>query len=454
MMCPDDSALAAFVAGDDTSAERARVESHLDECAECLAIVCEAARTAPDASDHTDRSEGASELVEPARDLGPEPRRRGATVGRYTLLTMLGQGAMGSVYSAHDARLDRKVALKLLRADRPDATRERLSREARAMARVTHPSVVRVYDAGEIDEGVFLAMELVEGTTLGVWLEAARPQREILEAFLAAGRGLAAAHAANIVHRDFKPENVLVDRSGRVAVSDFGLAELTGGDGDITRKGTRLGTPLYMSREQHRGEPVDARTDQFSFAVALYAALYGEHPFVEDGHLEELRDCVDRGAIRPLSSSAARRSVPAALRRVLLRALAASSRDRYPTMESLIRDLETASRGHRSRAAIAIVAAAMAAIAIALVAFARVRAERASALAQSVVASASAAPSAEVRAVVTSAPEPTVSSPPLVVRAAPPAPRAAGARVARSAASTPPVSDAATSLGDFPSSRK
>ncbi|WP_434387001.1 serine/threonine-protein kinase [Melittangium boletus] len=227
-------------------------------------------------------------------------------VGRFIPLKVLGQGGMGVVYAAYDPDLDRKVALKLLLVKDGDTDvqlgRARLLREAQAMARVSHPHVIPVFEVGTWAGQVFVAMELVEGGTLREWLNA-RPRswREVLEKYLAAGRGLAAAHAAGLVHRDFKPANVLVGRTGRVHVTDFGLARpvaqpeledpaasedtprsphpLLAPGASLTLSGMVMGTPRYMSPEQFRGDVLDARSDQFSFCAALYMGLYGTRPF-------------------------------------------------------------------------------------------------------------------------------------------------------------------------------
>src|SRR5690606_26896798 len=202
---------------------------------------------------------------------------------------------MGVVYVAHDRELDRRVALKVLKGTGDQEALLRLQREGQAMARVTHPNVITVHEAGIQGRLVFLAQELLDGGSLRQWLEQPRSQHEILGKFIAAGRGLAAAHAAGLVHRDFKPDNVLLGVDGRVRVSDFGLARslagletvphrppdsVAGTTRDVahspmatmTRTGAVMGTPLYMSPEQHRGEPADERSDQFSFCVALYQA--------------------------------------------------------------------------------------------------------------------------------------------------------------------------------------
>ncbi len=223
---------------------------------------------------------------------------RGTLLGRFVVLDVIGSGGMGVVYVAYDPELDRKVALKLIRLDlRADRGRSesRLLREAQALARLSHPNVITVYDVGLLEVRLFLAMEYVPGLALDAWLAAAPRRRgEILRVFLEAGRGLAAAHGAGLVHRDFKPGNVLVGDDGRVVVLDFGLArsaeagphqegevvtvESLAGSGDLrgqplTRAGARPGTPAYMAPEQRRGEAVGPAADQYSFSLALSEAL-------------------------------------------------------------------------------------------------------------------------------------------------------------------------------------
>jgi serine/threonine protein kinase len=250
---------------------------------------------------------------------------------------------MGVVWRAEDPKLGRKVALKLLkRADA--ALTERLVREARSMAQVNHPNVVTVYEVGEAEDGtMFIAMELVTGQSLRDWQAKTTPSiPERVAAYISAGRGLAAAHAAGIVHRDFKPDNVLVGDDGRVRVTDFGLAAAKPGasgaitphigDVNLTTSGSVLGTPAYMAPEQFTGGNVDSRTDQFNFCVALYEALYGERPF--DGKtFTELGDNVMFGRIRPAPATA---RISRALREILIRGLAVKPGDRFPTMNDLI----------------------------------------------------------------------------------------------------------------------
>jgi tetratricopeptide (TPR) repeat protein len=289
-----------------------------------------------------------------ARDVGVA---RGTAVGRYLVLGRLGAGGMGIVYEAWDPELDRRVALKLLHAvddedSRASAGRARLLREAQAMARLSHPNVLVVHDVGTHQGRVFVAMELIEGGTLTTWLrEHARPWRQILATLVAAGRGVAAAHAAGLVHRDLKPENVLVGRDGRVLVGDFGLArpaepsaETTPGlpsvsgsalSLQLTRTGAAVGTPAYMAPEQHLGQAVDARTDQFSFCVACWEALYGDRPF-SGGSLSELACNVIEG--RPVAVPRGSR-VPVRIGRALARGLSREPAERWPDMDSLLREL-------------------------------------------------------------------------------------------------------------------
>ncbi|MBL8969241.1 MAG: serine/threonine protein kinase, partial [Myxococcales bacterium] len=243
-------------------------------------------------------------------------------IGRFTAVRQLGAGGMGVVYLAYDEQLDRKVAIKVLQerrsADTGSLGHARLLREAQAMAHVSHPNVAAVYEVGPIGEQVFVAMEFVEGKTLTQWL-AAGPHdwRAVVEMFCQAGRGLAAAHAAELVHRDFKPENVIVGDDGRARVLDFGLArasrdlptvppaELPGHElrmssslsAQLTQAGSLVGTPAYMSPEQYVRAAIDARSDQFSFCVSLFEGLYGSRPFWGQT-LSELMAAIARGKVR------------------------------------------------------------------------------------------------------------------------------------------------------------
>jgi eukaryotic-like serine/threonine-protein kinase len=279
--------------------------------------------------------------------------------GRYMVFEQLGQGGMGVVLAAYDTRLDRRVALKLLRPqEAPEQSTSdgeaRLVREAQAMARLNHPQVVAVYDAGALEDGAFfIAMEYVEGQTLRRWCEQQpRPWRERLEAYIAAGKGLAAAHAAGLIHRDFKPDNVLVGKDGRVRVTDFGLARANPGPSSpeqlpaslssetwgstLTVPGTLMGTPRYMAPELMRGEPAGVRSDLFAFCVSLYEALYGQLPFPGEGMAEYYR-ARREGRITPPPPQS---EVPAWVARTVLQGLQPDPGQRPASMEALLATLQ------------------------------------------------------------------------------------------------------------------
>jgi tetratricopeptide (TPR) repeat protein len=279
---------------------------------------------------------------------------RGTSVSRFVVVDRIGAGGMGVVYAAYDPDLDRRVALKLIGAkpgSQPSgSSRERLLREAQAMAKVSHPNVVHVYEVGVWNERVFVAMELVDGETLRQRMQRhSGDWRQALALFIAAGRGLMAAHAAGIVHRDFKPDNVLVGKDGRVRVTDFGLARPAGAafpsdelsqsptrlQERITHTGALLGTPAYMAPEQMAGDPLDARADIFSFCVALYEALYGQRPF-DGSSLPALAAQIAKGQVVPPPSSS---RVPQRFRAILLRGLRATPNERFATMEALLAEL-------------------------------------------------------------------------------------------------------------------
>ncbi len=332
----------------------------------------------------------------PRKELAREPIVRGTTLGRYLVLDKLGEGGMGVVYQAYDPELHRRVALKLLHGEAghsegASAGRARLLREAQAIARLSHPNVVHVYDVGTVGDHVFLALEYVDGEHLGRWLKREkRSWREVLDVFRAAGRGLAAAHAVGLVHRDFKPDNVLVGKDGRVLVSDFGLARAdeerhadlptaratppTPLDTPLTEFGTVMGTPGYAAPEHLRGGPGDALSDQFSFAASLWAGLYGQRPYrVDNWH--EYREALARGLPEPSPSS----KVPAWLRRAAERGLAHDAKARYPTMDLFLDDLarDPAQRRRRVMIAAGLVVLAGAAIGTTVVATRRAAADRA-----------------------------------------------------------------------------
>ena len=337
-------------------------------------------------------------------------------IGRFVVLRELGAGAMGAVYAAYDEELHRRLAIKLLHTGVAGTEgRGRLLREAQAMARVSHPHVVQIYEVGVHEQEVFVAMELVDGETLAAWQrQGGRPAPEILRLYLQAGRGLAAAHAVGLIHRDFKPDNVLLGADGRVRVGDFGLAralaptpapspassgstlsagrpvvaapalartaeralalpsdasaaldetasaggELDGRSGatassrsfaagpgsrsedllarPMTQFGAIVGTPAYMAPEQHRGDTLDARSDQFSFCAALYAALYDQRPFAGDT-LAALVANVHAGALRPPPAD---HGAPESIFPLLRRGLARDPADRWPDMDALLAALD------------------------------------------------------------------------------------------------------------------
>ncbi|MEM6734033.1 MAG: serine/threonine-protein kinase [Myxococcota bacterium] len=249
-------------------------------------------------------------------------------IGRFVVVDRIGSGAMGVVYSAYDSRLDRKVALKFMRRElMAERGQHRLLREARAMAQLSHANVVTVHEAGTIDGSVFIAMEHVDGVTLREWCEQERSLDETLAVLIDAGRGLAAAHAAGVTHGDFKPDNVLIDDSGRVRVVDFGLAS-----GFDALPGTEVaGTPSYMAPEQFNGA-TGVHSDQFAFAVTAYECLFGVRPF--DGvTLESLKNSVHNDAPR---APERRRNLGRGVRGALIRALSAKVEARFDSMDFLL----------------------------------------------------------------------------------------------------------------------
>jgi serine/threonine protein kinase len=345
-----------------------------------------------------------------ADDSRPDWLVRGETIGRYIVLECLGVGGMGVIYSAWDPKLDRKLAIKIVRDrhGRLGSTRgrARLLREGQALARLRHPNVISVHDVGTHEGRVFMAMEFVEGETLHRWLlRSPKPGLEqLIDVFLQIGRGLAAAHRAGLVHRDVKPDNVMLGDDGRVLVLDFGIARegLIGDDVEdvgeptevegepaaepadepdnetlieipepeepeepeqpvelgvplelhedhaplahLTRAGAVMGTPAYMSPEQHRGLRLDARSDQFSFCVAMWEALNGDKPFGEGGR-EKLLARMRTGQLRPFRN----REVPRRIAVALRRGLSWSPDARFATMEALLEALNPRSRSLERR---------------------------------------------------------------------------------------------------------
>ena len=379
MSCPDDNEILGFLDGRFSDVEARRFEDHVGACADCRALVAELGRSLEPGEPAGRALPGAAASDHWQARSGGDVVGPGSRVGRFLVVDRIGAGAMGVVFRAHDPELERDIALKLIRVlglapDAAGRARARLLREAVAMARLAHPNVVAVHDASVVGDAVFVAMELVDGVDLARWLgEGGRGWREIVEVFIEAGRGLAAAHAAGVVHRDFKPQNVLIGPGARVRVTDFGLAALRGEVADepgggtrlavgsapeasaplpagadaagaataLTRSGVTMGTPAYMSPEARAGAAVDERSDQYSLAVSLVEALSGERP--------------DGPRLPPLRA-------PARVGRILARALSPEPARRYPSMSALV---DALARARRSRLRPVLAAAAPAALAAA-----------------------------------------------------------------------------------------
>ncbi len=349
MECLDAHVVLGFVEGHLDREALATTDAHLAVCRDCRAVVATLACGSTPSS-------GALASIE------------GQRVGRYLLLEAIGRGAMGVVHAAWDPELDRRIAIKLLRADlgqrAADQARHRLIREARAIAKLAHPNVVAVHDVGDFADGVFIAMEHVDGGTLAAWRSAAHSPDHVIAAFEQAARGIAAAHAAGLVHRDVKPNNLLVGTDGRVRVVDFSLvrpqAETPSGadpdlaDVSLTTTGVLLGTPLYMAPETMAGMAATARSDQYGFAASLYEILAGVPPFAART-LKDLRRDKTTIALAP-----AVRRVPPRIMSAIRRALAPVPEDRWGSMEELANRL--AAHLHRRRrwiaaAGVAVIAA-------------------------------------------------------------------------------------------------
>ena len=347
----DDNAASEFVSGTLPPSLLARAETHLAGCRDCRDLV---AALAADSANDSNAQTYAHEKLSPSQ-VAQRPTRTltiGDRVGRYLVLTALGAGGMGVVFAAYDPQLDRKVALKLLRAGLTYNTKDartRLRREAQAIAQLSHPNVVAAYDVGTTEEGdLYIAMEFVEGDTLTTWLKKwPRTWREIVDVFLQAARGLVAAHSVGLLHRDFKPDNVLVGGDGRVRVTDFGLArslmvpdeavrprpDMAALSVELTATGTVLGTPRYMAPEAADRPDIDARADQFSFCVALFEALWDAHPLPGATSVAMLEK--GERAISPPEGT----KVPPAIIRAIQRGLERDRAKRFATMSALIAEL-------------------------------------------------------------------------------------------------------------------
>ena len=362
MSCPDDETLIALVEDALPAIRIEAIEAHVDSCPSCrqvIASLASASTIAPKIAIGTT----------PSVPIGDQLARGTMIASRYRIDRAIGRGGMGAVYVARDITLDRDVAVKVHHAASGD---ERLYQEALAMARLAHPNVVNVFEVGFVDGRRFVAMEYVRGGTSREWLAQPRNWREIVTLFVEAGEGLVAAHRAGLVHRDFKPENVLVGSDGRPRVSDFGLVQTRGSSegpldpaaaaeprplhlrpdtpvvAGITETGTILGTPVYMAPEQLAGKSLDARCDQFSFCVAVWEALYGARPFA-GATCAEILAAIEKHEVRRLD-----RDVPPRVREVLERGLAAKPDDRYPELPALLVDLRRAAAPSRTKRWIAI----------------------------------------------------------------------------------------------------
>jgi serine/threonine protein kinase len=324
--CPAPEDLDDLAAGALAATRAEQVRDHLDECSLCRIALGQLAQST--AAPKTPASRAAS--------VGQ--------IGRYKIVRKLGAGGMGVALLAEDGQLQRSVVIKLLHLDasaNPES-RQRLLREAQAMAQVSHPNVVPIFDVGVHHEQVFIAMAYLDGGDLAGWLATPRPLREVLDVFVAAGRGLAAAHRAGLVHRDFKPANVLLGGGGEVKVSDFGLARAGSAtepehgerllEKTITQVGAIVGTPYYMAPEQLLGDPVGARADQYSFCLALYEAVSG-HKLRPATNIAQLLDVALAGDCpdQPLLE----RGVPVRARAAIRRGLANDPNDRFESMEAL-----------------------------------------------------------------------------------------------------------------------
>jgi len=372
MNCLSDSLLMSILERTIAPAEMANVDEHLDRCEKCRKLV---AGLACDVSTPAQPAQLAQNDAPATLSIVKSRTINTLSVGtvlanRYLVLEMVGMGGMGMVYAAYDRQLDRKIAIKLVRAEH--GSPEQLIKEARSLARLTHPNVVVVHDVGEALGEAYMAMEFVKGCTLRRWQQDERPNpNRVLEVYMEAAKGLAAAHAAGLVHRDVKPDNILLGDDGRVRIMDFGLAlaEQTTPISTIpaeTNGGNLEGTWPYMAPERFQGVIADARSDQFAFCISLYEALYGEHPF-DFAKLIDLPAAVQQGRFRHPPRGT---MVDRAVRAVLLRGLSTDPAARFPSMDDLANALRSVTRRKRIRtltgvgaAAVVMLAGAVAAVA-------------------------------------------------------------------------------------------
>jgi serine/threonine-protein kinase len=341
MPCPDDAEFTDFIERRLPKDRELAIERHVDGCTDCLQLFAQLARLK--GLETSPLGEAAEELTAPGNPrLEPQPTPVsdvGRTVGRYQLTAILGEGGMGRVYAAEDSQLGRRVAVKLLRPDARSSARaaatSRLFREAQAQAQVRHPHVVQVFDVGLSEGEIFIVMELVDGEPANRWCRQ-RPWAEVVRVFIGAGQGLAAVHAAGLIHRDFKPQNVLVAADGSARLVDFGIARVLGDEqllevptpdalrAPLVTNGTS-GTPAFMAPEQRLGAVLDARADQFSFCQSLWTTLYGK--------------LATPVALEPQPPRA---EVPLVVHQALLRGLSVRPEGRFPSMVELLDELSAA----------------------------------------------------------------------------------------------------------------
>ncbi|MEM6992829.1 MAG: serine/threonine-protein kinase, partial [Myxococcota bacterium] len=302
---------------------------------------------------------------------GPDPGPQ--RIGRFEVIEAVGSGGMGVVYRARDPQLQRDVAIKVIRTTmqaskaQAESARARMLREAQALAALPHPNIVAIHDLGTLEStpessapDIYIVMELIEGAPLSRWREDDTPSREeVIQAFIQAGTGLAAAHSVGVVHRDFKPSNVLIDAAGRVRVVDFGLAQVASepaaqasgtrssndsstsrATSDLTEPDVILGTPSYMAPEQLRGEACDALVDQYAFCIALTQMLTGELPFGTGAKGRRARATF-------VDDAPGVRSLPPRLRKVVTRGLQPNPARRFRDMPQLLAALQHSKRRRR-----------------------------------------------------------------------------------------------------------
>ncbi|MFP2932265.1 protein kinase domain-containing protein [Pyxidicoccus sp. 3LG] len=390
MGCLDENALLDYAGGHLPEAMRAQIDAHVASCDACRELLAQWLNAgADDAADTGDpdrtvplspgRARRARPDTAPASARGPSKPPRGGLaegtwVGRYVVLRPLGEGGMGVVYTAWDPELDRTVCLKLLRGELlallGDEAQPRLQREAQAMARLAHPNVVGIHDVGTWDGGLFIAMEYVRGGNLREWLlQSSRSWREVVDVFVQVGRGLEVAHAHGLIHRDLKPDNLLVGEDGRARLTDFGLVLQASGtqaprpepavvgaasgalDVKLTRPGRIMGTPAYMPPEQLAGRTVDALSDQFSFCASLFEALFDARPFTGDS-VDEVCENITHGRVSPVPAGKGAR-VPGWLKSAVLKGLASDPSRRHPSMRVLLQQLSRDAGRRRARLAVA-----------------------------------------------------------------------------------------------------